>query len=186
MQRYDLRVGHNHHQVITTPRLATALFETPRFALLWLAARVYLGWTWLDAGQGRLHDQRWMDGQTLHSAWAWGGGQQWYASLATALAIGQTLLGIALILGLFTGFSAFTGSLLYCRPVLAGSAAINPLVLTVAIALVLAWKTAGWIGLDRWILPLAFSQRAASSRTMAEVGDWRLEPTTTGARDAPG
>jgi thiosulfate dehydrogenase [quinone] large subunit len=29
-----------------------------------------------------------------------------------------------------------------------------PLLLTAVIVLVLAWKTAGWIGLDRWVLPL--------------------------------
>jgi thiosulfate dehydrogenase (quinone) large subunit len=37
---------------------------------------------------------------------------------------------------------------------LAGSVSTNPILLALAILLVLAWKIAGWWGLDRWVLPL--------------------------------
>jgi thiosulfate dehydrogenase [quinone] large subunit len=37
---------------------------------------------------------------------------------------------------------------------MAGTTSINPLMLVITIALILAWKTAGWWGLDRWLLPL--------------------------------
>ena len=37
---------------------------------------------------------------------------------------------------------------------LAGSASTNPVLLLLGILLVLAWKTAGYIGLDRFLLPL--------------------------------
>jgi hypothetical protein len=37
---------------------------------------------------------------------------------------------------------------------MAGSASINPVLFTFSILLILAWKTAGWIGLDRWLLPM--------------------------------
>jgi hypothetical protein len=37
---------------------------------------------------------------------------------------------------------------------LAGSASTNPVLLLLGILLVLAWKTAGYIGLDRFLLPM--------------------------------
>ena len=37
---------------------------------------------------------------------------------------------------------------------MAGSASTNGLLLMLAVLLVLAWKVAGWWGLDRWLLPL--------------------------------
>jgi thiosulfate dehydrogenase [quinone] large subunit len=37
---------------------------------------------------------------------------------------------------------------------LSGSVSINPILLLIGIFLILAWKTAGWWGLDRWMLPL--------------------------------
>jgi thiosulfate dehydrogenase [quinone] large subunit len=44
-------------------------------------------------------------------------------------------------------------SLLSRDAVLSGSTSANPIMLTVAFLLVLAWKVAGWIGLDRVLLP---------------------------------
>jgi len=38
--------------------------------------------------------------------------------------------------------------------IMAGSASTNGLLLALAILIVLAWKVAGWWGLDRWLLPL--------------------------------
>jgi thiosulfate dehydrogenase [quinone] large subunit len=37
---------------------------------------------------------------------------------------------------------------------MAGSASTNGLLLVIAIGLMVAWKVSGWIGLDRWLLPL--------------------------------
>jgi thiosulfate dehydrogenase [quinone] large subunit len=37
---------------------------------------------------------------------------------------------------------------------MAGTASSNPFLFAIAIFLILAWKTAGWWGLDRWLLPL--------------------------------
>jgi thiosulfate dehydrogenase [quinone] large subunit len=36
---------------------------------------------------------------------------------------------------------------------LAGAVSTNPLLLMAAVLLILAWRTAGWFGLDRWALP---------------------------------
>ena len=61
-------------------------------------------------------------------------------------------IGIALFLGAFTGLAAFAGGFMNWNFVMAGSASTNPVLFAIATWLVLAWKTAGWIGLDRWLL----------------------------------
>jgi thiosulfate dehydrogenase [quinone] large subunit len=66
---------------------------------------------------------------------------------------GELLVGIALILGLFTGIAAFFGSFMNMNYLLSGAVSINPILFAIATWLVLAWKTAGWWGLDRWVLP---------------------------------
>jgi thiosulfate dehydrogenase [quinone] large subunit len=57
-----------------------------------------------------------------------------------------------LILGIFTGIAAFFGSFMNMNYLLAGTVSSNPILLAIATLLVLAWKTAGWWGLDRWVL----------------------------------
>lgn len=73
--------------------------------------------------------------------------------LGPAVAIGELTLGILLILGLFTGIAAVLGAVLNFSFVFAGSAGVNPAMILVSIFLVLAWRNAGWYGLDRWLLP---------------------------------
>jgi thiosulfate dehydrogenase (quinone) large subunit len=58
-----------------------------------------------------------------------------------------------LILGAFTGLAAFFGGLMNWSFIMAGSASTNGLLFAIATWLVLAWRNAGWIGLDRWLLP---------------------------------
>ena len=67
--------------------------------------------------------------------------------------LGETLIGLALVLGAFTGIAAFFGVFMNASFLFAGTAGANPLMAIVAILLVLAWRVAGWWGLDRWILP---------------------------------
>jgi thiosulfate dehydrogenase [quinone] large subunit len=69
------------------------------------------------------------------------------------VSFGELLVGVALILGIFTGLAAFFGSFMNVNYLLAGSISTNPLLFIFATWIVLAWKTAGWIGVDRWILP---------------------------------
>jgi thiosulfate dehydrogenase [quinone] large subunit len=69
------------------------------------------------------------------------------------VAIGEVVLGVLLILGLFTGVAAFLGAVLNFSFVFAGSAGVNPAMIVVSAVLILAWRNAGYIGLDRWALP---------------------------------
>jgi thiosulfate dehydrogenase [quinone] large subunit len=69
------------------------------------------------------------------------------------VAIGEIVIGLLLIVGLFTGIAAFLGAVLNFSFVFAGSAGVNPAMILVSGLLILAWRNAGWWGLDRWVLP---------------------------------
>jgi hypothetical protein len=114
------------------PAVVHAALADPRLAWLWLVLRVAVGWFLLDIGWRQLHGA---------------------ASAPQVTAVGLTLAGIALMLGAFVGAAAFVGGSL----AIVTSASSGPIGLALFAAvvwLVLAWKTAGWIGLDRWLLPL--------------------------------
>src|SRR2546429_7680803 len=44
------------HTVIADPPLARFLFSDTRMAIVWLALRVYVGYSWLDAGWHKILD----------------------------------------------------------------------------------------------------------------------------------
>ncbi|MDR7550885.1 MAG: hypothetical protein QN131_13255 [Armatimonadota bacterium] len=67
--------------------------------------------------------------------------------------VGELLVGVAIIVGAFVGIAAFFGGFMNWNFMVAGTASINPVLFTLSIVLMLAWKTAGWWGLDRWLLP---------------------------------
>lgn len=163
------------------PKVAQFLFSSQKMAWFWLLVRVYVGWQWLSAGWEKL-DGEGADGWTgAHAGTSMAGFinralQQvsgahpnvygWYADFlrtfvlphtvawSYAIAFGEVLVGIGLILGLFTGIAAFFGGLMNANYLLSGTVSINPGLFILATWLVLAWKSAGLIGLDRWVLPL--------------------------------
>jgi thiosulfate dehydrogenase [quinone] large subunit len=63
------------------------------------------------------------------------------------------LVGVALIVGALVGVAAFFGALMNMSFMLAGSASTNPVLFTLGISMILAWKVAGYIGVDRVLLP---------------------------------
>lgn len=164
--------------IIHNPPIARFLFEDTRMAPVWLIVRVLLGWAWLEPGMHKLSDPGWMQtGDALKAFWTravampdapakppitfdWyrsfiqsmldSGSYTWFAKL---VAIGETAIGIALIIGAFVGIAAFFAAFMNWNFMLAGSTSSNPLLFVAAIFLLLAWKTAGYYGLDRWLLP---------------------------------
>jgi thiosulfate dehydrogenase [quinone] large subunit len=73
--------------------------------------------------------------------------------LGPIVAVGEVVIGVALIIGLFTGIAAFLGAVLNFSFVFAGTAGVNPAMIVVSLLLILAWRNAGWYGLDRIVLP---------------------------------
>ena len=156
--------------------VARSLFSDVRWAWIWLIMRLYVGWQWLQAGWGKLNNPAWIGSKAgtalsgfVNGALAKASGdhpdvQGWYAWFLQNAVLqhsvfwsylitwGELLVGIALILGLFTGIAAFFGSFMNLSYLLAGTVSINPILFVISTWLVLAWKTAGWWGLDRWVL----------------------------------
>jgi thiosulfate dehydrogenase [quinone] large subunit len=169
----------NQTVVFTDPPVAEKLFNSTSFALLWLVIRLYVGYQWLSSGLGKLSNPAWtVTGEALGGflsraaaipeapakpaiAFDWyrsfiqglvdSGSYVWFAKLVVA---GELLVGIALILGLFTAVAAFFGAFMNWNFMMAGTASTNPVLFVLAIFLILAWKTAGYWGLDRFVLPL--------------------------------
>ncbi|WP_026370747.1 DoxX family membrane protein [Kallotenue papyrolyticum] len=183
--------------MVPDPPFARVLFSTTRFAWLWLIVRLYLGWVWLAAGWEKLSSGTWSGGEPLRAFWeravqvpaqgrppvAYGWyraflqfmlEQGWYTWFADLVMWGQLLVGIALILGAFTGIAAFFGGFMNWNFIMAGSASSNGLLFALSILLILAWKVAGWYGLDRYLLPLVgtpwtwHATRAAPPSSAAE------------------
>lgn len=164
--------------LIQDPPLATFLFNDTRASWLWLVLRLWLGYKWIDAGLHKISNPAWVQtGEAVKGFWTSAvaipeGGRalisfDWYRSFLTTLldmeayrwlapiiAWSEVLIGVALVLGLFTGIAAFGGALLNWNFMMAGTASTNPVLFVVAIGLMLAWKVAGYIGLDRFLLPL--------------------------------
>ena len=55
----DMRGRGNSVQVFSDPPVAQALFGDVRLSWIWLILRIYVGWEWLTAGWGKLHNAAW-------------------------------------------------------------------------------------------------------------------------------
>ena len=164
------------YPIIEEPRISKAIFGDTRLGWLWLPFRLYLGWAWWEAGWHKFVDPKWFDtGEALLSFWQRGLKMMpkpviafdWYRSFieflmnaeahtwfSKIIIFGELAIGAALILGAFTGIAAFFGGLMNWSFIMAGTASTNGMLFALATWLVLAWRNAGWIGLDRWLLPM--------------------------------
>ncbi|MCL4405029.1 MAG: DoxX family protein [Patescibacteria group bacterium] len=162
---------------IPEPKLSRLLFSDTRFSWLWLILRVYLGWQWLSAGLEKYASSAWVGSQAgsalkpfLAGALSKSAGSHpdvssWYASFLSHIVIphaalfsyavtyGEILVGAGLIIGAFTGIAAFFGAFMNLNYLFAGTVSTNPLLLVMGLLLILAWRNAGWLGIDHWLLP---------------------------------
>ncbi len=67
--------------------------------------------------------------------------------------VSELTIGALLILGLFTGAVAFAGLALNVIYMFSGTSGVNPAYAIVAVFLILAWRNAGYLGLDGFVLP---------------------------------
>jgi thiosulfate dehydrogenase [quinone] large subunit len=77
------------------------------------------------------------------------GSYVWFAKL---VAVGELLVGVALIIGAFVGIAAFFGAFMNWNFIMAGSASTNGFLLVALLLIVLAWKVAGYYGADFFLL----------------------------------
>jgi thiosulfate dehydrogenase [quinone] large subunit len=70
------------------------------------------------------------------------------------IAWGELLVGLGLIVGALTGIAAFFGVFMNVNYLMSGTVSTNPELALLGMLLVLAWRVAGWYGLDRYLLPL--------------------------------
>ena len=160
------------------PAFSRYLFSNTRAGLLWLPIRIFVGFAWLEAGWHKLTDPAWTGGgDALLGYWQRAlttpeGGRppityEWYRSFiqflvdnhaqgwfAWLITFGEIAIAIALLTGTLVGIAAFFGAMMNMSFLLAGSASTNPVMFTFAIGLILAWRVAGYYGVDRYLLPL--------------------------------
>lgn len=165
---------------IEGPAFTRFLFSNSRAGLFWLPIRLFVGFAWLEAGYHKLTGGGWIDGgSALAGYWTnavkvpdpsagrppityeWyrdfinflltGHHEAWFAWVIT---FGELAVGLGLLMGALTGLAAFFGALMNMSFLLAGSGSSNPVMFTLAIGLILAWKVAGYYGLDRYLLPM--------------------------------
>jgi thiosulfate dehydrogenase [quinone] large subunit len=167
----------NNHVIIPENPVSRFLFSSTRASWIWLVVRLYVGYAWLKAGWGKVTSDAWTGSNAgaavkgfvsgaISKAEDGGDVSGWYAAFlenavlpnaklfSFMVAYGELLVGLGLILGLLTGIAAFFGGLMNVTFLFAGTLSTNPILFVLATWLVLAWKNAGWIGLDRWALPL--------------------------------
>ena len=164
-------------QTLEAPSFLNMLFSDKRFSILWLAVRLWLGYEWIEASLHKLSSPDWMvTGNALKGFWmgavkipAEGRpaiAYDWYRNFlqfmlnaeaytwfAKIVAVSELLFGIALIAGIFVGATAFFAGFMNWNFIMAGSASVNGVFFGLAVLLVLAWKIAGYIGLDYFLLP---------------------------------
>lgn len=176
--------------VIQDPPFAHLLFSTTKLAWLWAIVRIYLGYQWVNSGWGKITGGTWGSGEALQGFWAnavkipekgrppiafdWYRDfiqfmldRGWYTWFADVVMWGEVVVGVALILGAFVGIAAFFGAFMNWNFIMAGAASTNGLLFALAVLLMLAWKVAGWYGLDRFLLPLLgtpWGRRASPGR----------------------
>src|SRR5216683_472631 len=135
---------------IPEPPIARFLFADTRMAWFWLLVRLYVGYQWLTAGLDKLTGHSF----TLDAAFLQLVVLPNAAVFAYLVTFGEVLIGLGLLLGVLTGIAAFFGVFMNLNFLLSGAVSINPIIGTLALFLVLAWRVAGYYGVDRYLLPL--------------------------------
>jgi thiosulfate dehydrogenase [quinone] large subunit len=164
--------------LLEDPPIARFLFQSTLASWGWLILRVWVGLQFLQAGWAKFNESAWMDGsgKGILGFWTTALGTtasgapiityDWYRNFlqllvdshaegwfSKVIVAGELAVGLGLILGAFVGLAATGGFLLNAAYLLAGTTSTNPVLAVFGILLILAWKNAGYFGLDRYLLP---------------------------------
>lgn len=159
---------------VSDPPLVQKLLGSRALAWIWILPRLYVGYSFFDASTHKVTNPAWVEtGEALKGFWLGVVSTKstayfdWYRSFiqfmldtqaytwfGKLIAYSEMAIGIALILGAFTGLAAFGAGLMNWNFLMAGTVSSNPLLFAIGVLLILAWKTAGYWGADRFLLPL--------------------------------
>lgn len=133
--------------------------------------RLYLGYSFLTAGWGKITGggfdaSGFIQGAIGNATGEHPAVQSWWASFLEGVALpnaglfsflvqwGEFLVGISLILGIFTTFGALMGISMNFAFLFSGTVSTNAQMVALAIFILVAGANAGKFGLDRWVLPI--------------------------------
>jgi len=142
-------------------------YVTPLLTVL----RLFLGWQWLTAGWGKISGGKFdasgfINGAIKNMSGDHPAVQPWWGNFLKEVALpyvdlfnvlvpwGEFLVGLGLILGIFTSFSILMGLIMNFSYMLSGTTSTNPQMVILGMFILVAGLNAGRIGLDRWFMPL--------------------------------
>lgn len=144
--------------------------------------RVFVGWKFLSAGWGKISNPDpfnatgFLKGAIGKAHGEHPSVQQWYAGFLEnfvlpnvdifnfLIPVGELLVGIGLILGLFTRFSSLMAALLNFSFLFAGTISINPNLIIIEFILIFSGTNAGRFGIDHYLKPLISKTTSYISR----------------------
>ncbi|PLS09552.1 DoxX family membrane protein [Neobacillus cucumis] len=146
------------------------LKENRYVSLILTALRIYLGWQWLQAGLGKITSGEFdasgfMYGAVKNMTGEHPSVQPWWGNFLKDVAIpyvdffnvivpwGEFLVGLGLLLGVFTSFSVLMGLTMNFAYMFSGTTSTNPQMIVLGMFILAAGFNAGKIGLDRWLNP---------------------------------
>jgi thiosulfate dehydrogenase [quinone] large subunit len=149
-----------------TPRAVEFLMQSKVMAIGWTAMRVWLGIMWIQTGVSKLwgaenpaflhNNGAGVAGFAAHGvpAYSWWGSflhgfvvpnSGWIGIL---VAVAEFVIGVALVLGLFTRVAALGSLALLFTYVMSGTASVCAFYAFFAVVIFATWRTSTWLGVD--------------------------------------
>ncbi|AYB41169.1 DoxX family membrane protein [Brevibacillus laterosporus] len=146
------------------------LRQSQSASVVLLLVRLYLGYTWITSGWGKISGGGFATEGFLKGAIEKASGdhpsvQGWWAAFLENFALpgasffnflipwGEFLVGLALLLGLLTTFAGLMGISMNYAFLFSGTVSINPYLILLTTFILIAGRNAGYFGLDRLVLP---------------------------------
>jgi thiosulfate dehydrogenase [quinone] large subunit len=138
------------------------------------------GGRWIFSSAGQLAMQGFVTGAVKKATGTHPVVQDWYAAFLQHIVLpnaglfsylipfGELLVGLGLLLGILTGIAACFGCLMNLNYLLSGAISTNPMLAILGLLLILAWRIAGYIGLDRYVLPFLGTPWTGSLRRVVK------------------
>ncbi len=146
------------------------LRESKIVAAIMVFLRMYLGWIWLTSGWGKViggfSAGGFLQGAVanpvmkgdevvypLYTAFLQHVAIPYEGAFSHLVAWGEILVGLGLLLGVFTSVAAFFGIVMNLSFLFAGTISTNPWMIMISMFIIAAGVNAGRYGGDRWVLP---------------------------------